>query len=381
MKKVLIAASIVLASIAPFTLVLPANVFNGKTGSDIDAGPGNQNSPAGAEPLEILFIGNSYTYTNGGFGGMIGDLAESVGFARPFVNAQVEGGITLTGHTVRPETLGMMGSRNWDYIVLQEDDIGPTRHGSYPRRIEDFMNASRTLNTRVQNNNASFGWSTQVVFLETWAREPGANLKQPTVPAYPDVFDDPNEMQGELRENNNRIARELGATVAPCGSAWENAFDVTPYPTLTLHAEDGSHPNDRGSYLTGLVLFKTLYGVEDTTGLAHENLAFGRVTVSEEDAAFLQSIANISPFALLDIQIDPAASTTTINWSSVTGKEYAVYCSDGPMSETMTWTLAEDNIPASGTGANTWIDDGTFTGSAPDTVPHRYYKVKVYIVP
>ncbi len=186
-------------------------------------------------------------------------------------------------------------------------------------------------------------------------------------------------MQAELRENNNRIARELGATVAPCGTAWENAFDVRPHPTFILHAEGGSHPNDRGSYLTGLVLFKTLYGVEDTTGLAHEDLAFGKVTVSEEDAAFLQSIANISPFALLDIQIDPAVSTTAINWSSVTGKEYAVYYSDGPMSETMTWTLAEDNIPASGTGANTWIDDGTLTGSAPDTVPHRYYKVKVYI--
>ena len=44
----------------------------------------------------------------------------------------------------------------------------------------------------------------------------------------------------------------------------------------------------------------------------------------------------------------------------------------------MGWIVAEDMIPASGMGANTWTDDGSMTNPAPQNVSERYYKVEVY---
>ena len=85
-----------------------------------------------------------------------------------------------------------------------------------------------------------------------------------------------------------------------------------------------------------------------------------------------------SVFELTNIERTSGSFTITISWSSVHGKSYAVYYSDSPFGGSMTWTLAEDVIAGSFTGTNTWVDDGTLTGSAPDEVPYRYYKVKVY---
>jgi hypothetical protein len=332
------------------------------------------------ERLEVLFIGNSYTYSNGGLGGMLRDLAQGAGFLVPRTQMEVWGGLTLTDHCSRQETLDAIDSRDWDYIILQEYDYGPTHYGTWPRTVEAFMEASRTLNARIQGNNAANGWSTQVVFFETWAREPGATLKYPdNIPAYPDVFEDPEEMQSELRANNNAIAKELGAEVARCGDSWEHAFAVEPFPGLILHGEDGSHPNCLGSYLNGLIFLKTIYGVEDTTGLPYEDLAYGKVTITEEEAAFLQSIANISPFLISNIERSAGGAAVILTWRSVAGKEYTVYYSDDPCDSSMTWITADEAVPASGTGTNTWVDDGTMTGGAPGSVPHRYYKVGVQV--
>ena len=55
------------------------------------------------------------------------------------------------------------------------------------------------------------------------------------------------------------------------------------------------------------------------------------------------------------------------------------YC-DGEMDEDMTWVIAAV-IPASGTGINSWIDDGTMTVLPPSAVPHRQYIVMCYLPP
>ncbi len=80
-----------------------------------------------------------------------------------------------------------------------------------------------------------------------------------------------------------------------------------------------------------------------------------------------------SVFALTNI----TRGSVSVEWSSVTGKEYAVYYSDEEFGDSMNWSLAEDGISASGTGTNTWTDNGDAkTGNVPpEDVRHRYYKV------
>jgi hypothetical protein len=85
-----------------------------------------------------------------------------------------------------------------------------------------------------------------------------------------------------------------------------------------------------------------------------------------------------SYFAVINVEMTSSPYTVTITWKSVEGKYYAVYYSDDEMSDTMTWTLAQDMILASGTGEDTWTDDGTLTSPAPEDAACRHFKVKVY---
>ena len=82
-----------------------------------------------------------------------------------------------------------------------------------------------------------------------------------------------------------------------------------------------------------------------------------------------------SVFAITNI----TRGSVTVEWSSVTGKEYAVYYSDDEFGDSMNWSIAEDGVPASGTGTNAWTDNGDArTGNVPpEDVPYRYYKVSI----
>jgi hypothetical protein len=83
-------------------------------------------------------------------------------------------------------------------------------------------------------------------------------------------------------------------------------------------------------------------------------------------------------FAVVNIEKVADPLEVEITWKSVDGKYYAVYYSDDELGGAMSWTLAEDDVPASGTGTNTWTDDGSLTTPGPDEVSYRCYKVEVY---
>ena len=97
----------------------------------------------------------------------------------------------------------------------------------------------------------------------------------------------------------------------------------------------------------------------------------------EELIAGTDPTDDTSFFALTNIEEAGEPVVVTLTWNSVTGKYYAVYYSDDDFGAEMTWALAQDNIPASGTGTNTWNDDGTHTNPAPSAVMQRFYKIKV----
>ena len=120
------------------------------------------------------------------------------------------------------------------------------------------------------------------VLFETWARGPGHSY-------YPGTFPGgPAQMQQELRDNYELARQDLvaaygadSAVVAHVGDAWEaTGWD-------DLHATDIYHANTRGTYLTGLVIFGTVYGEATTVGLPK---LFASLT--EQEATDLQAVAD-----------------------------------------------------------------------------------------
>src|SRR5688572_18130809 len=74
-----------------------------------------------AKPLRVLFIGNSYTFFNGGLGTLVQQLALSAKHGRPLDFVEVtKGGQTLEGHWKDGRALAAIRRGGWDVVVLQE---------------------------------------------------------------------------------------------------------------------------------------------------------------------------------------------------------------------------------------------------------------------
>lgn len=188
------------------------------------------------EPLRVLFIGNSYTSCNN-MPGMFADLMRANGYAVE-VASSARGGWTLAHHAASEQTIGMLESRTWDYVVLQEQSVIP----SIPDRRERVMYpAVRALHESIQHAGA------ETVLFVTWARRDGLASE-----GYRDF----EMMQDELYAGYKEIGDEIGAIMAPVGIAWQHARAADA--TLELWDRDGSHASREGSYLATCVFYSVI---------------------------------------------------------------------------------------------------------------------------
>ncbi|HPX75489.1 MAG TPA: hypothetical protein PLW77_02780, partial [Bacteroidales bacterium] len=103
-----------------------------------------------AQEKSVLFIGNSYTYSNEGVPTALKKIAESLGEE---VNTEMiaPGGYRFSNHCTNQATLDLINSRNWDYVVLQEQSQYPSFP---PDQVENevYPYAASLCNTIRQND-------------------------------------------------------------------------------------------------------------------------------------------------------------------------------------------------------------------------------------
>jgi hypothetical protein len=225
--------------------------------------------PIAADPLKILFIGNSYTYVN--------DMPQifsalSVSGGKNVLVDQISfGGYTLEDHSIDTRTLDKIASDTWDYIVLQEQSQFPTIEYY---RTNSMYPSARVLNSIIKTRGA------ETIFFMTWGRKYGGiqTIGAYSSPDFANFF----AMQDSLRSAYVQIALELSALVAPVGRAWGLAFSRDA--TVDLWASDDSHPTLKGSYLAACVFYGVFFR-EDPTGLTYT------AGLSTADALFFQQVA------------------------------------------------------------------------------------------
>ncbi len=217
---------------------------------------------AGQVCTRILFIGNSYTYVND-LPGMFGELAMAGGHAVE-TGMAAQGGWTLADHQISPETLALLNSSKWDYVVLQEQSQIPSVEQS---RTATMYPAARSLVDSIRKTGA------EPIFFLTWAHQNG----------WPEYgMQNYMVMQTEIDQGYLGIANEMIVPVAPVGYAWSavNAQD----PSLALWQADGSHPSGEGTYLAACVFYAVIF--RDTP----EGLSF-HPHLSADTARLLQGVA------------------------------------------------------------------------------------------
>lgn len=202
-------------------------------------------------PVKVLFIGNSFTARNN-LPALISQLAAARGKSveHHLISA---GGASLRNHWNAGEALKAINEGHYDCVVLQEQSTLPIKNA---RRMHE--------NVRLFDEAIKAAGAKTVLYM-TWARRHAPESQHAITDAY------------------TSIGRELGATVAPVGVAWEGFLRNHDQPVL--HEQDESHPTLAGSYLAACVFLAALFN-ENPVGIGGEIAG-----LSQKELVLLQETA------------------------------------------------------------------------------------------
>lgn len=206
------------------------------------------------DSLSVLFIGNSYIYSND-LPGMLNALTTSLGDEISY-DSKVNGGFTFNNHLNDPQTHVKIKNKPWDFVVLQ----GQSQEPSFPYsqvNTNTFPQAVQLADSVYVNRYCS-----QAMYFMTWGRENGD-------PQW-DSINSFYKMNDRLRLAYLRIMDSAQASVSPVGSAWRYVRDNDP--SIQLYSGDGSHPSVSGTYLAACTFYASLFrkspeGATYTAGL------------------------------------------------------------------------------------------------------------------
>lgn len=204
--------------------------------------------------MNVLFIGNSYTYYN--------DLEKLFEALCRENGRQVhafrvaEGGRKMIQYTcdTDPTTQQLkqiLQARYYDAVFLQEQSLLPLLD------FDAFAAGMQHVNELVKPCSA------KRVLYATWARKAGSK----------DLITygwKPETMTEDLDAAYRKVAQKLDAAVSPVGRAFRGAAELAP--ELELYASDLYHPSYLGSCLAALTHYHTLFGTfpEHTQSLSLE---------------------------------------------------------------------------------------------------------------
>ena len=252
-------------------------------------------APAFAGDQDLLFIGNSYTYSND-LPAVTERLLEAAVAAWPdvLVEHHTRGGARLSEHLAdadgsngeTPLKAALGPTMSWQWAVLQEQSQIPGFDMTDPAWT-DSRDGAVGLDALLRPRGA------RAVLMMTWGRRDGDNTNRAI---YPDFL----TMQARLTAGYLAYASAMSADgepafVAPVGLAFRRIYEDIEQtggdPTAAdsaftrLYVADGSHPSVQGTYLAGCVLLATV------TGRSPVGIAWAPAAISTSDRGRLQAVA------------------------------------------------------------------------------------------
>ena len=249
-------------------------------GSLPDAGPSSDGGDAGTladagdggpSVLNVLFIGDSYTYVND-LPGMLQQIAATAGVPPTIATGQVAvGGATLEDQWDGGVAEAQIRAQPWDYVVLQGQSEEPLFTG------DGFVTYAEQFESLILDVGA------RPALFVTWARAAGDSIYTPGTDGY---LVSPQMMQDELTAAYDSLASQQPDDVLVCaGPAFQLA--ISQYPAIALQQADLSHPTVAGTYLAACTFYVALTGRPVPSESAVPD------GLSAEDAAHLRQIAQI----------------------------------------------------------------------------------------
>lgn len=207
-------------------------------------------------PNRVLFVGNSFTYYNGGLETHVKQLVLAANPRSDFqFDRATKGGATLKILDGLSWVHEKIRTGRYDVVILQEDLPELKEHS-----IQPFFDFARKFNDEIQ---AASG---RTVFFMAWPYERLSWISQ-----------------DEIADAHRKIGKELGAAAAPVGLAFQRS--LAAQPELAMLGRDKEHETMHGTYLAACVIYATLFD-SSPVGLNYQPSG-----ISHQEASFLQQIA------------------------------------------------------------------------------------------
>jgi hypothetical protein len=217
------------------------------------AGGSPSAQPTTSLPKKILFVGDSFTYAQGGLDNHFTKLAASSPSPLAVSTARaVAGGAFLKVLWEMKTPVTAIDTGNFDVVVLQ-DDIPETN-------VDYFRQYARLFVEEVRKHNG------RPVLFMAWAYKRLGWIS----------------MQ-QIADEHRALAKELNVDVAPVGLAWQQS--IAERPALDMYDMDREHPSIYGTYLATCVVYATVYGTNPT------GLTYVPPGITPDVAGFLQRTA------------------------------------------------------------------------------------------
>lgn len=293
---------------------------------------------AQATTRKVLFLGNSYIYTNN-LPLVVQQIATSMGDTLIYEENNI-GGYTMQAHSIDAVSINKIYAQPWDIVVLQEQSQRPAF--SPGQVATDTYPFARKLDSLIRDHRSC----TETMFFMTWGYKNG---DASNCAFYPPICTYAG-MQQRLRESYLQMAQDNNAIVSPVGAVWKQVRDS--FPAINLYSPDESHPSMEGTYLAACVFYTSIF---------HKNPATTTVTsgIAAVDAAKLSRMAGkmvLDSFS----KWNQYGNYTYANFTKSVSGKVANFTNTSVSATTYNWAFGNGNTSIATSPSQTYATNGLY---------------------
>lgn len=311
--------------------------------------------------LRVLFIGNSYTYTNN-LPQLVANMAASAGDTLIY-DSYAPGGYRFADHAIDSLCLKKIKSSPWNYIVMQEQSQLPSRP------LNSFFINSYYWAYALDTMIAAAKPCANRMFFMTWGYKNGdaANCAAfPEVCTYAGMDSMINLHYRGFADT--AVMQSLGVTfspatwgppirtaqVSPVGAVWR--YVRQQHPGIDLYQTDGSHPSEAGSYAAACTFYAALF--RHNPALSNYNF-----TLAVADADKIKKAAKLLVYDSLykwRIGMDDGELRADMKVSKAGGNLVILLSQSTPMNSNQ-WSFGDGTTETGSSAFHTYSRPGIYT--------------------
>ena len=215
------------------------------------------------EQINILFLGNSFTYYND-----MPTMLEQLGIMNGYqvhVEQLTYGGYSLFQFINEVEVASkvkqLFREKHWDYVILQDQSSKPL----YDKL--ELISSIASLDKMIKQQDG------KTILYSTWSYRDDSAMLQSTTLTYDDFYN-------VLTKGYEEAGELVHAVVAPVGTVFHKL--TKEYSEIDLIIEDDFHPNIKGSFVAAYVFYSLIFGNDNSSYIPDD--------LNEKDAEILRKV-------------------------------------------------------------------------------------------